>query len=124
MEEVLLMAEQMPRFPGCEDEPGDDKDRRQCSDKKLLAFIYNNITYPTEARENGVEGTCVIQFVVEKDGSITEAKVVREIGDQLDSEALRVVNLMNTEGIKWIPGMQGGQVVRVQFNLPIRFKVK
>lgn len=114
----------MPRFPGCEDESGDDMDKRRCSDKKLLAFIYNNIKYPSEAREKGTEGACVIQFVVEKDGSIADAKVVRDIGSQCGTEALRVVNLMKSEGIKWIPGKQGGRAVRVQFNLPIRFKVE
>ena len=72
----------MPRFPGCEDK-GSAAEKKQCADKKMLEFIYKNIKYPAIARENGVEGTCVIQFVVEKDGAIADAKVVRDIGAQL-----------------------------------------
>ena len=90
----------------------------------LLEFIYKNIKYPAIARENGVEGTAVVQFVVETDGSITDAKVVRDPGAQTGSEALRVVNLMKNKGIQWIPGKQRGRAVRVQFNLPVRFRLE
>ena len=114
----------MPRFPGCENESGGEQAKKQCADKKMLEFIYKNIKYPAIARENGVEGTCVIQFVVEKDGSVTDAKVVRDIGAQCGGEALRVVNLMNSKGIKWTPGKQRGRPVRVQFNVPVRFKLE
>ena len=118
------MVEQIPRLPGCENESGGETAKKQCADKKMLEFIYKNIKYPAIARENGVEGTCVIQFVVEKDGSVTDARVVRDIGAQCGDEALRVVNLMNSQGIKWTPGKQRGRPVRVQFNLPVKFKLE
>ena len=70
----------MPRFPGCENEPGDDQAKKACADKKMLEFIYKNIKYPAIARENGVEGTCVVRFVVDSDGSISSPEVVRDIG--------------------------------------------
>ncbi|MCI4649500.1 MAG: energy transducer TonB [Phaeodactylibacter sp.] len=90
----------------------------------MLEFIYKNIKYPAIARENGVEGTAVVQFVVETDGSITDANVVRDPGAQTGAEALRVVNLMKEQGIQWIPGKQRGRAVRVQFNLPVRFRLE
>ena len=113
----------MPRFPGCEDLPSKEE-RKQCADKKMLEFIYKNIKYPAIARENGVEGVAVVQFVVEKDGSITDAKVVRDPGAQTGAEALRVVELMKDQAITWIPGKQRGRPVRVQFNLPVKFRLE
>lgn len=112
----------MPRFPGCEELPA-TQEKKQCSDGKLLKFLYQNLNYPALARESCVEGTVVIQFAVETDGSITGAKVVRNIGAQCGEEALRVVNLMNQQGLKWVPGRQRGRAVRVQFNLPVRFRI-
>ncbi len=122
-EEIFVIAEDMPRFPGCED-LGSKKEKEECAKEKLLEFIYKNIEYPTIARENGVEGTVVISFVVEKDGRVKEAKIVREIGGGCGDEALRVVELMNTDGKRWTPGKQRGKPVRVMFNLPVKFKLK
>ncbi|MCP3930403.1 MAG: energy transducer TonB [Bacteroidetes bacterium] len=123
-EEIFKVVEEMPRFPGCEDSGGTMKEKKECADKKMLQFIYKNIKYPAIARENGVEGTVVIQFVVDKDGSISNARAVRDIGAQCGQEALRVVELMNTKGLKWAPGKQRGQSVRVQFNLPVKFRLE
>ena len=122
-EEIFKIVEEMPRFPGCEELPT-AQERRQCSDKKMLEFLYRNITYPALARESCVQGTVVIQFVVEKDGSVTNAKIVRDIGAQCGEAALDVVNLMNEQGLKWTSGTQRGRAVRVQFNLPIKFRIE
>jgi len=102
----------------------EEEAKKACADKAMLQFIYKNIKYPAIARENGVQGTVVIQFVVEKDGSIKDARTVRDIGAQCGAEALRVVNLMNTQGKKWTPGKQRGKSVRVQFNLPVKFRLE
>lgn len=122
--EIFKVVEQMPRFfsAECEELEGDNKAKKACSDKKMLEFIYKNIKYPAIARENGVEGTVVIQFIVEKNGTITGAKTIRDIGAQCGAEALRVVNAMNDFTI-WTPGMQRGEIVPVQFNLPIKFRL-
>ena len=112
--DLFKVVEEMPRFPGCED------NNKNCADKKMLEFIYQNLRYPALARENGVEGTVVVTFIVEADGRIKEPKIVREIGGGCGDEVLRVVNLMPT----WIPGKQKGEAVRVQFNLPVRFKLE
>lgn len=119
VEEIFKVVEDMPTFPGCEDISG-KAERKQCADKKMLEYIYKNIKYPAIARENGVEGMVVIQFVVEKDGSITDAKIARDIGAQCADEAMRIVNSMPN----WNPGKQRGRPVRVQFNLPVRFKLE
>lgn len=122
-EEIFVIAEDMPRFPGCE-HLGTKAEKEACARDNLLKFIYENIEYPPIARENGVEGTVVISFVVEKDGVVRDTKIVREIGGGCGEEALRVVELMNTSGKRWIPGKQRGKPVRVMFNLPVKFKLK
>ncbi len=122
-EEIFVIAEDMPRFPGCED-MASKKEKEECAKQKLLEFIYANIQYPAIARENGVEGTTVVSFVVEKDGRVKEAKIVREIGGGCGEEALRVVEQMNNAGKRWTPGKQRGKPVRVMFNLPVKFKLQ
>ena len=93
----------MPSFPG--------------GDKKLREYLENNLKYPSQAREAGIAGRAFVTFVVEKDGSITDVKLLRGIGGGCDEEALRVVKAMPL----WIPGKQRNIPVRVQFNLPIKF---
>lgn len=99
----ITIIEEMPQFPGGE--------------KELFKFISKNITYPDLAIRHGIQGAVYVTFVIEKDGSIIDAKVLRGIGGGCDEEALRVVNAMPA----WSPGKQGGKAVRTQFNLPIRF---
>lgn len=118
-DEIFKVVEDNPAFPGCED-IRDKVEKKKCAEEKMLQFIYGNIKYPAIARENGVEGMVVVSFVVEKDGSITGATVLRDIGAGCGQEALRVVNQMP----KWEPGKQRGRPVRVQFNLPVRFKLE
>jgi protein TonB len=124
VKEIFVVVEEMPRFPGCEDFPGDQKAKKACADAKLMEFIYSNIHYPAVARENGVEGNVVVQFVVNTDGSVTDLQVLRDIGAGCGEEALRVVNMMNILRDKWIPGKQRGRPVRVMFTLPVRFKLQ
>ena len=119
VEEIFIVFEDMPRFPGCEDTANKDE-RKKCDEQKMLEYIYKNIKYPAIARENGVEGTVVITFVVETSGAISDATIARDIGATCGQEALRVVNMMP----KWIPGKQRGNSVRVQFNLPVKFKLE
>lgn len=121
--DFFTIVESMPLFPGCSELPT-KTERQQCSDKNLLSFLSKNIKYPAVARENGIEGNAFISFIVEKDGTITGAKVLRAPAGGLGEEALRVVNMMNEEGIRWTPGRQGINPVRVQFNLPVRFKLQ
>jgi len=117
--DVYKVVEEMPRFTGCEEEAAVEA-RKACADKKMLEFIYKNLSYPATAREQKIEGTVVVSFIVEKDGTVSNAEIKREIGGGCGEEALRVVQLMP----RWIPGKQKGEVVRVQFNLPVRYKLQ
>ena len=122
VDEVFQVVEQMPRFPGCE-ELFSEEEKQKCSQEKLLEYIYQNLQYPNSARENGVEGTAVVSFVVEKDGTISDAKIIRNPGVGLGEEAMRLVNDMNVLPTKWTPGKQRNEVIRTQFNLPVRFRL-
>lgn len=123
IEEVFKVVEEMPRFPGCEEQDLSAYEKRQCSNRKLLEFIYEEIKYPEEARKNEVSGMAVVQFIVEKNGSVSNVQAIRNIGSGCGAEAVRVVERMNERGIRWIPGKQNGKKVRVQFNLPVSFKL-
>ena len=81
-------------------------------------FLDEHIKYPATAKESGTHGRVVLQFIVEKDGSLSQIEVVRNVDPDLDKEAVRVVKSMP----KWIPGKQNGETVRVKFTLPITFK--
>jgi len=116
--QIFRVVEQMPKFPGCE-EIEDKRDANTCATKNMLTFIYENLQYPAEARKNEVEGISVVTFIVEKDGVLTDAKILRSLGSGTDEEVLRIVNAMPN----WNPGKQRGKNVRVQFNMPVRFRL-
>ena len=100
------VVEQMPQFPG--------------GPAALMEYLSKNVRYPEEAYKNGIQGRVIATFVIEKDGSITEARVVKSVDSQIDAEALRVVNSMPN----WIPGRQNGEPVRVKYTVPITFKLQ
>lgn len=101
--QVFFIVEDMPEFPGGE--------------MALRKFIANAIKYPVIAQENGIQGKVYVNFVVDKDGSVTNAKIARGVDPSLDKEALRVVNSLP----KWKPGMQRGKPVKVSYTVPISF---
>lgn len=101
--EIFQVVEDMPSFPH----------------GNVQKWIAQNVKYPVIARENGIQGKVYIQFVIEKDGSITDVKVVRGVDSSLDKEASRVINMMP----KWKPGKQRGKPVRVSYTLPINFQL-
>jgi len=86
----------------------------------LYQFISNHLKYPAQAVDAGIEGTVYITFVVEKDGTVTDVKTIRGIGVGCEQEAVRVIKLLP----KWTPGIKGGKPVRVQCNLPVKFKLR
>lgn len=100
---IVLNYEEQPGYPGGE--------------YALMDFLRNNIKYPQAARENGIQGTVFLIFVVEPDGKLSNISVLRGIGGGCDEEAIRVISIMPA----WKPGKQFGKPVRVQFNLPLRF---
>jgi protein TonB len=103
---VFTIVEEMPSFPG--------------GDAERNKFLAENIQYPQQATENGIQGTVYVSFVVDSKGNVTDVKILRGIGGGCDEEALRVVRMMP----KWHPGKQNGKNVRVLFNMPIYFKLQ
>jgi protein TonB len=104
--EIFVIVEDMPEFPGGE--------------LALRKWIANNIKYPVIAAENGIQGKVYVQFVVDKNGAITNARIARGVDPSIDQEALRVVNSLP----KWKPGMQRGKSVRVSYTVPINFQLQ
>ena len=104
-EEAFDVVEQMPEYPG--------------GINALIQYMSENIQYPDDARKQMIQGRVMVAFVIDKDGSITKAGVVKSVYPSLDAEALRVVKAMP----KWTPGRQKGQVVRVKFTIPINFSI-
>ena len=100
------IAEQMPMFQG--------------GDRQLMEYLENNVQYPPECEETCVQGRVVVTFLVERDGSISNAKVVKSVHPLLDAEALRVVEGMP----KWMPGRQNGVTVAVKYTIPVTFRLK
>lgn len=105
-EPTYVVVEKMPEFPG--------------GQQALFDYLKATVQYPTIAKENGIQGTSLVQFVVNKDGSISDVIILRSAGDpSLDREALRVIRSMPN----WVPGKQRGELVRVKYTVPVRFNL-
>ena len=102
---TYMVVEDPPVFPG--------------GTQALSDYLYDNIKYPESCRRDSIQGRVIISFVVEKDGSINSAEVVKSVNEQLDAEALRVISAMP----RWNPGKQRGKVVRVKYTLPVNFRL-
>lgn len=105
-DKVFEKVEDMPEFPGGE--------------QAMMDFVGKNVQYPKEAMEKEISGRVLVGFIVEKDGSVNEVKIVRGIGGGCDEEAVRVVKAMP----KWKPGKQDGKTVRVSYTMPFFFKMQ
>jgi TonB family protein len=121
--ESYKVIEQMPRFPGCEDQKAASEQLYKCSQQKLLEFVYNRLEYPKKAKDENIEGTVVVQFVVYKNGTIGQFAVVQSVSDACDKEVLRVMRLMQQQEEPWTPGMQRGKPIAVEYLLPVKFKL-
>ncbi len=104
-DEPFMVVEDMPKFPG--------------GHVAMLQYLQGNIRYPEEARDNNIQGRVLIQFIVEKDGSISNAEVVKSVHELLDAEAMRCISNMPA----WTPGSQRGKPVRVRYTIPVNFKL-
>jgi len=104
-ETVLEYVEDMPEFPG--------------GQKAMFDFIRRNMRYPESARKDSVQGKVFIEFVIEREGSVSHVKIIKGVRTDLDQEAIRVISMMP----QWKPGKQGGKPCRVKFRLPIYFKL-
>ncbi len=104
-EQVYTEVDQMPEYPG--------------GIEKLMAFFTENISYPEEAKKEGIQGKVFVSFTVDKKGEVVDAEIARGVHSALDAEALRVVELMS----EWTPGKKDGQAVNVRYTMPVNFKL-
>ena len=122
-DKVYTIAEEMPRFPGCEDSTANMKEKNFCSQGLMKSFIKENLQYPALAKSRRLEGTVIVQFIVEKDGSLSNFELLRTFERNCGVEAMRLVRLMQEKQVQWRPGYMRGEVVRVKYNLPIKFSI-
>jgi len=104
-DQVYEVVENNPEFPG--------------GDEALMAYLQKNIKYPAIAQDNGIQGRVIIEFVVNRDGSVVDPKVMKSLDPSCDKEAMRVIKAMP----KWKPGRQRGKAVRVKFRVPVLFRL-
>lgn len=119
-DEIYMVVDEMPRFPGCEEMEGTIDERRACSQQELFEFIGENLVYPQDAKDAGESGMVFVSFVIDVSGSIESERILRSPSESLSQAALEILDEMPD----WIPGVQDGRNVNVQFNLPIRFELQ
>jgi len=115
----MKIVETMPRFKGCE-KILDKEKKKECSDNKMLVFIYSNIKYPAKARVNDVQGRAIAKFMVDKTGKIKNVTIKRGVCKEIKSEVERIIKMMPD----WHAGTQKGEPVKVWFTLPVSFKLQ
>ena len=118
-EKPFVLVKQMPQFPGCESVQNEEE-RDQCARKKLLEYVYTNIKYPKQDRQDGNQGTAVSQFVVDKNGKMKDIEIIRSVSETIDAEVIRLLEEMQTS-VTWKPGVHEGKNVDVKFTLPVKF---
>lgn len=118
-EKVFKTVDVQPYFQGCEKVKKVEK-RKKCADEKMLIFIYSNLKYPSKAREQKIEGDVHIKFNVEKDGSLSNFEILKDIGAGCGEESVRVIKMMPN----WNPALVEGKPVRVQIVLPVKFRLE
>lgn len=110
----------MPRFPGCEERGLSEEETKLCADKKMLAYIYKGVKYPKRARQLNIQGKAMVRFKIDKEGQVTDIKVLNGVSKGIKKVVIKLVENMPA----WKPGMQYGKPVNVYFNLPVNFKLE
>ena len=121
--EPLKEVDEMARFPGCE-QITNQAERNACAQEKMFQFVYSNIKYPKEDRENNIEGTGVVQFVIGADGRISDIVVLRAPSPGIKAELIRLVNEMAALPVPWVAAQKEGKPVAFQLILPVKFKLQ
>ncbi|MBC7885655.1 MAG: energy transducer TonB [Saprospiraceae bacterium] len=115
---IFISAERMPALVTCR-EYINEEERRQCTQKSILEYVYKHLKYPSLARETGIEGTVIISFIIDKNGKMNEVEIKRDIGGGCGSAAKMVIKGLNN----WEPGYHNDRAVNVKYTIPIRFKL-
>lgn len=117
----IFSLSRMPVFPGCEDETGETA-RFECFKQRVMRAVASEVKYPKMMREMGIQGTVFLELVINKEGVVTQVKVLREPHAELGQEAMRAVLMLNGQG-PMQPGMQGMKPVACKFQMPVQFKL-
>jgi len=121
-EDMVGIIEEMPRFPGCENQNLNSQKLKECSQTKMLEYVNSNLEYP-KITDKDIERTkAVVSFSVEIDGTLGNIKIARDPGLGLGQAAANVIHKMNNDGLVWVPGKQRGKIVVVHYHLPIQFE--
>ena len=118
--EIFEIVEEMPLFGSCYEGFSKKNERKACSDREVLTFFAKRLKYPSLAKENGITGTVVLQFVVNNKGSVEDIEIIRDIGGGCGQEAIRVAKQMTD----WRPGYQRARAVKVRMTIPIKFQLQ
>ena len=113
------VIEEMPRFPGCEDINAPAIELHECSKTKFLEYIYSKLKYPRYAREHDIEGDALVQFIVQKDGTVSDLIIHRGVCKEIKQEIEKIMTSMPL----WRPGYQDGEAVKVLYTMPIKFRL-
>lgn len=116
---ISPVSEQMSVFGKCGSVP-DSVLRGTCSERALIEFLAMNIRYPARARENNVQGTAIVRFMINSDGTLSDIKVLRGLSEDIRQEVIRIISIMPP----WEPGRHDGQPVKVAFTMPIKFRLE
>ena len=114
------IGDELPRFPGCEDQGLSQKELHHCATNKMLTYVYSNLRYPAKARENDVEGMALFRYNVDEKGNVVDVETLWGISGDIKEECLRLINNMP----KWRPGYKDEKPVKARYTLPIRFKLE
>ncbi len=121
---IHQITEKKASFPGCNWAWYSEQQIDSCRQYAMMDFLRTTLRYPVAARDSNISGRVVVRFVVEPNGTLSNLKVLKDIGGGCGAEALRMVNVMNEMGIRWIPGAIAGKTVRSYFTLPVSFKLQ
>ncbi len=121
-DEILIFADEMPRFPGCENMQSQIS-KTNCTDQKLMEYIYSNLKYSPEATMNEIEGTVLVSFVINENGNVINVTIEKDIGEGCGKAVKKVIEKMNKMEKLWKPGIYNGNPVKVLLTYPIEFRL-
>lgn len=120
-DQVYRLVEQMPRFPGCENLKGTDKDKGNCADQKMKRFLQSHLKYPEEAKKKNITGIVKASFVVDKAGNVIDERINEGLTEECDREVLRVLRLMKSMKLKFITRSSRHRAVKVLKEVELKF---
>lgn len=120
-DKVYRIVDQMPRFPGCEDLTGTDKEKDNCADQKMKKFLQSHLKYPEEAKTKNITGIVKASFVVDKAGNVIDERIIEGLTEECNKEVLRVLRLMKSMGLRFSMRSSRSRAVKVLKEVELEF---